>query len=84
MGTYYIHGLFVFASFLVFLVGVSAAMNELRPCAPLSLKQVLAQEVVRGLQSVSDSLVTYNAMHMLRGNESTLFLSLCHAFMEVS
>ncbi|KAJ1695225.1 hypothetical protein LUZ63_011923 [Rhynchospora breviuscula] len=67
----------------IFVNGVSAAMNELRPCAPLSLRQVLAQEVVRGLQAVSDSLVTYNAMHMLRGNESTLFLSLCHSFMEV-
>ncbi|KAK6119576.1 hypothetical protein DH2020_046678 [Rehmannia glutinosa] len=30
----------------VFINGVSAAMNELRPCAPLSLKNVLAQELV--------------------------------------
>ncbi|CAN6356368.1 unnamed protein product [Urochloa humidicola] len=67
----------------VFVNGVSAAMNELRPCAPLSLKHVLAQEVVKGLQAVSDSLVRYNAMRMLRGNESALFLSLCHAFIEV-
>jgi conserved oligomeric Golgi complex subunit 8 len=64
-------------------VGVLAAMNELRPCAPLSLKHVLAQEVVKGLQAVSDSLVRYNAMRILRGNESSLFLSLCHAFVEV-
>ena len=70
--------------FLIFLcAGVSAAMNELRPCAPLSLKHVLAQEVVKGLQAVSDSLVRYNAMRMLRGNESALFLSLCQAFIEV-
>ncbi|KAK8458346.1 hypothetical protein SEVIR_3G360400v4 [Setaria viridis] len=67
----------------VFVNGVSAAMNELRPCAPLSLKHVLAQEVVKGLQAVSDSLVRYNAMRMLRGNESALFLSLCQAFIEV-
>ncbi|KAF8660973.1 hypothetical protein HU200_057308 [Digitaria exilis] len=67
----------------VFVNGVSAAMNELRPCAPLSLKDVLAQEVVKGLQAVSDSLVRYNAMRMLRGNESALFLSLCQAFIEV-
>jgi hypothetical protein len=67
----------------VFVNGVLAAMNELRPCAPLSLKHVLAQEVVKGLQAVSDSLVRYNAMRMLRGNESSLFLSLCHAFVEV-
>ncbi|KAF8757506.1 hypothetical protein HU200_010821 [Digitaria exilis] len=66
----------------VFVNGVSAAMNELRPCAPLSLKDVLAQEVVKGLQAVSDSLVRYNAMRMLRGNESALFLSLCQAFIE--
>ena len=63
--------------------GVSAAMNELRPCAPLSLKVVLAQEVVKGLHAVSDSLVRYKAMRMLRGNESALFLSLCQAFIEV-
>ncbi|KAF3330279.1 conserved oligomeric Golgi complex subunit 8 [Carex littledalei] len=67
----------------VFVNGVSAAMNELKPCAPLSLKQILAQEVVRGLQAVSNSLVTYNDNHMLRGNESTLFLALCHTFVEV-
>lgn len=68
----------------VFVNGVSAAMNELRPCAPLSLKNVLAEEVVKGLQAVSDSLVRYNAMRMLRGNESSLFLSLCQAFIEVA
>lgn len=78
------HGSHVFTFSLVFLEGVSAAMNELKPCAPLSLKQILAQEVVRGLQAVSNSLVTYNDSHMLRGNESTLFLALCHTFMEVS
>ncbi|XP_078179591.1 conserved oligomeric Golgi complex subunit 8-like [Carex rostrata] len=66
----------------VFVNGVSAAMNELKPCAPLSLKQIFAQEVVRGLQAVSNSLVTYNDNHMLRGNESTLFLALCHTVME--
>jgi conserved oligomeric Golgi complex subunit 8 len=65
------------------LAGVSAAMNELRPCAPLSLKVVLAQEVVKGLHAVSDSLVRYKAMRMLRGNESALFLSLCQTFIEV-
>uniref|UniRef100_A0ACD5XS60 Uncharacterized protein n=1 Tax=Avena sativa TaxID=4498 RepID=A0ACD5XS60_AVESA len=68
----------------VFVNGVSAAMNELKPCAPLSLKHVLAQEVVKGLQAVSDSLVRYNAMRMLRGNESSLFISLCQAFIEVA
>ncbi|CAD6209961.1 unnamed protein product [Miscanthus lutarioriparius] len=68
----------------VFVNGVSAAMNELRPCAPLSLKVVLAQEVVKGLHAVSDSLVRYKAMRMLRGNESALFLSLCQAFIEVA
>ncbi|KAG6471211.1 hypothetical protein ZIOFF_072312 [Zingiber officinale] len=68
----------------IFVNGVSAAMNELRPCAPVSLKYILAQEVVQGLQAVSDSLVRYNAMRVLRGNESTLFLSLCRAFVEVA
>ncbi|PSS19348.1 Conserved oligomeric Golgi complex subunit 8 like [Actinidia chinensis var. chinensis] len=68
----------------VFVNGVSAAMNELRPCAPLSLKHVLAQELVKGLQAVSDSLLRYNTTRMLRENESVLFLSLCRAFIEVA
>lgn len=68
----------------VFINGVSAAMNELRPCAPLSLKHVLAQELIKGLQAVSDSLLRYSTTRMLRENESGLFLSLCRAFIEVA
>ncbi|CAI9775532.1 unnamed protein product [Fraxinus pennsylvanica] len=68
----------------VFINGVSAAMNELRPCAPLSLKNVLAQELVKGLQAVSDSLLRYKTTRMLRDNESSLFLKLCQAFIEVA
>lgn len=68
----------------VFVNGVSAAMNELRPCAPVSLKRILAQELIKGLQAVSDSLLRYNATHLLRENESLLFLSLCRAFIEVA
>ncbi|XP_075489197.1 conserved oligomeric Golgi complex subunit 8-like [Primulina tabacum] len=67
----------------VFINGVSAAMNELRPCAPLSLKHVLAQELIKGLQAVSDSLLRYNTTRMLRSNESALFFKLCQAFNEV-
>eukprot|EP00261_Vitis_vinifera_P033930 XP_019075173.1 PREDICTED: conserved oligomeric Golgi complex subunit 8 isoform X2 [Vitis vinifera] len=66
----------------VFVNGVSAAMNELRPCAPISLKHVLAQELINGLRAVSNSLLRYNASRMLRENESLLFLSLCRAFIE--
>ncbi|KAF7817367.1 conserved oligomeric Golgi complex subunit 8 [Senna tora] len=68
----------------VFINGVSAAMNELRPCAPISLKNVLAQELIKGLQVVSDSLLRYNTTRVLRENESGLFLSLCRAFIEVA
>ncbi|CAM8949573.1 unnamed protein product [Rhodiola kirilowii] len=68
----------------VFINGVSAAMNELRPCAPLSLKHILAQELIKGFRAVSDSLLRYNATRMLRENESTLFISLCRAFVEVA
>lgn len=64
-------------------VGVSAAMNELRPCAPLSLKHLLAQELIKGLRTVSDSLLRYNTTRMLRESESGLFLALCRAFIEV-
>ncbi|XP_038698238.1 conserved oligomeric Golgi complex subunit 8-like [Tripterygium wilfordii] len=67
----------------VFVNGVSTAMNELRPCAPISLKHVLAQELIKGLQAVSDSLLRYNTTRMLRENESGLFLALCRAFIEV-
>ncbi|KAK9131247.1 hypothetical protein Sjap_011734 [Stephania japonica] len=48
------------------ILGVSAAMNDLRPCAPLSLKHILAQEIVKGLQAVSESLMRYNSTRMLR------------------
>ncbi|XP_010666817.2 conserved oligomeric Golgi complex subunit 8 [Beta vulgaris subsp. vulgaris] len=68
----------------VFINGVSAAMNELRPCAPISLKHILAQELVKGLRAVHNSLLRYNEARMLRENESTLFFSLCRAFMEVA
>uniref|UniRef100_A0A9I9DEH3 Conserved oligomeric Golgi complex subunit 8 n=1 Tax=Cucumis melo TaxID=3656 RepID=A0A9I9DEH3_CUCME len=68
----------------VFVNGVSAAMNELRHCAPLSLKQVIAQELIKGLQAVSDSLLRYNTTRMLKDNESGLFLQLCRAFIEVA
>ncbi|KAI7749369.1 hypothetical protein M8C21_000719 [Ambrosia artemisiifolia] len=68
----------------VFINGVSAAMNELRPCAPISLKHILAQELVKGLQTVSDSLLRYNTTRVLRESESVLFLSLCRAFIEVA
>ncbi|KAL2662440.1 hypothetical protein GLYMA_02G043400v4 [Glycine max] len=68
----------------VFINGVSAAMNELRPCAPISLKHVLAQELIKGLQAVSDSLLLYNTTRVLRSNESGLFLSLCWAFIEAA
>lgn len=68
---------------LLMSVGVSAALNELRPCAPISLKHILAQELLKGLKAVHNSLLRYNEARMLRENESTLFFSLCRAFMEV-
>lgn len=68
----------------VFINGVSAAMNELRPCAPLGLKHILAQELAKGLKAVHDSLLRYNETRMLRENESALFFSLCRAFIEVA
>ncbi|TYH15447.1 hypothetical protein ES288_A05G042900v1 [Gossypium darwinii] len=63
---------------------VSVAMNELRACALVSLKKVLAQELIKGLHTVSDSLLRYNATRMLRETESGLFLSICQAFIEVA
>lgn len=68
----------------VFVNGVSGAMNELRPCAPVRLKHIIAQELIKGLRAISDSLLRYNTTRMLRENESVLFLSLCRAFIEVA
>lgn len=68
----------------VFVNSVSGAMNELRPCAPVRLKHIIAQELIKGLRAVSDSLLRYNTTRMLRENESVLFLSLCRAFIEVA
>ncbi|CAN6464242.1 unnamed protein product [Victoria cruziana] len=68
----------------VFVNGMSMALNELRPCAPLGLKHALAQELQNGLQAIADSLMRYNATRMLRDNESVLFHSLCRAFLEVA
>ncbi|XP_030552537.1 conserved oligomeric Golgi complex subunit 8 [Rhodamnia argentea] len=67
----------------VFVNGVSAAMNELRPCCPISLKLIIAQELIKGLREVAESILRYNATQILRENESSLFLSLCRAFIEV-
>lgn len=66
----------------VFVNAVSVAMNELRPCAALSLKHILAQELVKGLRAVSETLLSYNSTRMLRDNESSLFLALCQAYIE--
>lgn len=68
----------------IFFPAVSAAMNELRPCAAFSLKHILAQELVKGLRAVSEILLSYNSTRMLRDNESTLFLALCQAYIEVT
>ncbi|KAI5082344.1 hypothetical protein GOP47_0002087 [Adiantum capillus-veneris] len=67
-----------------FVNGVLAALNELRHCAPLNLKDALASELQKALQAVSDSLLRYNATCMLRENESNLFMSMCRAFIEVA
>ncbi|KAL5715814.1 conserved oligomeric Golgi complex component [Ranunculus cassubicifolius] len=77
------HSLMDHPPLAVFVNGVSAAMNELRPCAPTSLKKVLAQELIKGLQTVSDSLLRYNATRMLRQSDSVHFLALCQAFVEI-
>eukprot|EP00249_Psilotum_nudum_P015381 c25296_g1_i1 orf=382-2169(-) len=67
-----------------FVNGVLAALNELRHCAPLNLKGGLARELQHALQSVSESLLHYNATRMLRESESNLFLAMCRAFIEVA
>ncbi|CAK9869568.1 unnamed protein product [Sphagnum jensenii] len=67
----------------VFVNGVLAALNELRHCAPISLKGVLASELQQAFQGVANSLLQYNATHILRDSESSLFLALCRAFIEV-
>lgn len=71
----------------IFVNGVAAAMNELRPCAPLSLKHALARELIEGLEAVSNSLLSYNATSgilLSKNKESELFVSLCRAFIEIT
>ncbi|KAH7437594.1 hypothetical protein KP509_05G079700 [Ceratopteris richardii] len=67
-----------------FVNGVLAALNELRHCAPVNLKDALASELQKALQAVSDSLLRYNATCMLRENESNLFMAMCRTFIEVA
>ncbi|KAG5627525.1 hypothetical protein H5410_012743 [Solanum commersonii] len=57
----------------VFVNGVSAAMNELRPCAPLSLKHVLAQELVAFPHSVTCFGRCYPGGTPLIADATTLF-----------
>ncbi|GLJ36703.1 hypothetical protein SUGI_0738640 [Cryptomeria japonica] len=68
----------------MFVNGVLATLNELRYCAPINLKSVLALELVRTFQTISDYLVLYNRTRILRESESTLFLAMCRAFIEVA
>lgn len=63
--------------------GVLAALNELRHCAPINLKATLALELQCALQSVSNSLLRYNATRIVKASEKTLFLTMCRAFIEV-
>ncbi|XP_024398186.1 conserved oligomeric Golgi complex subunit 8 [Physcomitrium patens] len=66
-----------------FVNGVLAALNELRHCAPINLKATLALELQCALQSVSNSLLRYNATRIVKASEKTLFLTMCRAFIEV-
>ncbi|CAI7904759.1 unnamed protein product [Closterium sp. NIES-53] len=64
--------------------GILAALNELRHCAPTSLKQQLAGEVERALAVVAGSLGRYSHTHIVKDSEAALFISTCKAFVEVS
>ncbi|KAJ1393874.1 Conserved oligomeric Golgi complex subunit 8 [Sesbania bispinosa] len=57
----------------VFINGVSAAMNELCMCAPISLKHILTQELIKGLKAVSDSLLLYNTTRVAYPHCATSF-----------
>ncbi|CAI5521432.1 unnamed protein product [Closterium sp. Naga37s-1] len=66
-----------------FVNGILAALNELRHCAPTSLKQQLAGEVERALAVVAGSLGRYSHTHIIKDSEAALFISTCKAFVEV-
>ncbi|CAI5983029.1 unnamed protein product [Closterium sp. NIES-64] len=66
-----------------FVNGILAALNELRHCAPTSLKQQLAGEVERALAVVAGSLGRYSHTHIVKDSEAALFISTCKAFVEV-
>ena len=65
--------------------GLLVAMNELRHCAPLSLKNILASELKRALQNVSDYLYYFNSSsRLIKDDETSLFMGMCRAFIEVN
>eukprot|EP00958_Prasinococcus_capsulatus_P030238 scaffold7998_cov417-Prasinococcus_capsulatus_cf.AAC.16 len=67
-----------------FVNGVLTGFNELRHCAPSSLRNTLAQLIEQALEELSAALLRYNVTRMLRDSEATLFLSLCKAYLEVA
>ncbi|GJP86774.1 hypothetical protein CLOP_g16756 [Closterium sp. NIES-67] len=66
-----------------FVNGILAALNELRHCAPSSLRQQLAGEVERALAVVAASLARYSHTHIVKDSEAALFIGTCRAFVEV-
>ncbi|GBG81990.1 hypothetical protein CBR_g34170 [Chara braunii] len=67
-----------------FVNGVLAALNELRHCAPLSLRSSLAGTLQQALKNVTDTLLRFNATRILRDSEKSLFMGLCRAFVEIA
>lgn len=66
------------------MTGVLAALNELRHCAPVSLRGRLGAELVAALGSVASVLLRYHQTRIVRESETLLFIGMCRAFVEVT
>ena len=63
--------------------GVLSALNQLRHFAPTSIKPRLAAQLQQALQAVGGIMVRYHDPRGARETETTLFLAMCKAFIEV-
>lgn len=66
-----------------FVNGILSALNELRHCAPVALRQELSKDVQHALGAVAEAMAQYHEKRIVRDTETALFLAMCRAFVEV-
>mmetsp|Transcript_8870 Transcript_8870/g.12046 ORF Transcript_8870/g.12046 Transcript_8870/m.12046 type:complete len:588 (-) Transcript_8870:145-1908(-) len=78
------YSLMEFPPVAIFTNGVLAALNELRPCAPIALRHKLAQALQDTLTQAVAHLIKYHATHTLQDAESILFHLLVRGMSETA